>query len=320
MDYPIALASLLSNSSNAHPVITLVPTQSRLEAQIFADRNDWADRQKWTMKPHIEGSNGWLIDSYSFTINWQDATWALTFEQAQQPVRVEKYDPYSSNQRWYVFKQKGPQELFSVALASASSADPVCLDLFQSHTTDGSPVYAWQYQNTDKNTNQFWGRRIGGTPKLSQTPSCVAVVEQILQAAQGNPYLIGNLFSDPAPIFAAAGYPMQIEDYRAFNRYFLTTTEPMLEALARGADHRDLASGKCIVCKVGFWSIAAMLAGVGAAGLAFLSVGAAPVVALSTATGIAATSVLAFVHGLVALTVFTVDSILLSICEWIGVC
>lgn len=318
--YQVIFASELLNAKHAHPVITLVPTQGRLEAQIFNRRDDWAERQTWTLRSEdFVNSAGWLSTNYSFTLQWQNETWALEKGESQRPIHISKHIPHSINQSWSLFAQK--QGLIAWASAGQPTAGSWdCLDLYQGNTADGSPIYTYPYQNTNTNQNQFWGFHIVGTPGPGRKPSCVAMVEQILEAAQGNPYLIGNLLSDPAPIFAAAGYPMQIEDYRAFNRYFLETARPTLEGLARGAALVELASAKCIGCKVGFWSLAAVITAIGAAGLTFLTVGTAPVVALSSAAGIAATTALAFIQGLAALVVFSIDTILLNLCEWIGAC
>jgi hypothetical protein len=256
-------------------------------------------------------------------INPQDgpqSPWlALTYKAPTSPVAVEPYDWNNPNQVWVILQQDAPGTgLVALgAMPTAAAKEKQCLDLFSAKTSDGSPVYTYLFHDAN---NQFWTLKTIGDAPGPETPSSVALTKEILGAAKGNPYLIGNLQSDPAPIFAAAGYPMQIEDYRAFNRFFLAKAQPVLEALAGGADLEDITDAKCIGCKIGFWSLAALITGIGAAGLTFLSAGAAPVVALASLAGVAATTALAFIQGLATVALFTIDVILDNIRQWIGVC
>jgi hypothetical protein len=178
-------------------------------------------------------------------------------------------------------------------------------------TQAGAVIVQWNY---DGNPSQKW------TLERTRTvPQQYTITEMLLKAAAANPLLMSNLVSDPATVFAGAGYPLQIEDFREFERFF-QSHRPTLEALARGARPEEVADWTCIVCQISLWTIGAGIVGIGAAGLALLTTTNPLVIGLVAVSGASAPEALAFIIGLGALAEFTVSNVLTSMCGWLHLC
>ncbi|WP_441249322.1 RICIN domain-containing protein [Kitasatospora sp. McL0602] len=230
------------------------------------------------------------------------------------PVLLKSYDPADSSQQWStVFGRRSGQ--ISLGLPGDR---PTCLDLFQSNTSDGTPLKLYD-MNWPSTANQGWNLRLVEDLPGSQLPQQYVIVDTVMRLAQDNPLVRANLLANPAQLLADAGYPLQIEQQRSFNRFF-REREGLVAALTDGASPEAVAGWQCRICEIGAWTFMFILVSMGAAALAFLTPEAAVVVALATYAGVTAVRALAFIQVVVAVGEFTIDSVLSKLCSWMGVC
>jgi hypothetical protein len=159
-----------------------------------------------------------------------------------------------------------------------------------------------------------------GTEPEGTMPQQVRIIRLLLEAAEGDKTVRADLWTNAGLVAASAGYPLQPADYAAFNEYARPLVEPTLEHLGRGGKLAELDGWECTVCKIGTWTLAVLIVAVGAAGVTFLTEGAAPVVALAAFAGVSAATSLAFIVGLVAAVGAGLDIVVTSICQWTKLC
>ncbi|MBB6588456.1 hypothetical protein [Ralstonia solanacearum] len=320
MDYLLTLGSVLLNSDKKNPVVTLVPTAQGPVAQIFAPREDLAARQNWVMRnAAIVNARGWLVEEVNFTIDWDGATWALAVSGPNEPIRVARYDPVAGEQQWLQLPGYQGRSQGSAAILSATTGWP-CLDLNQSHTADGSPIYTRPFENSDAALSQFWGLgNVRELPPSSGKLHTVAIAETILMTARENEAFRSILLSDPASIFVSSGYPV-LPGYRdAFND-FVRNDQSVQMLLVYEGPLTELEGWSCKICKIGFWFLAAVIMSVGAGALVTLTVEAPLVIAVAAAVGSSTPAAQAWLTAAASLVVLGIDAVLTSMCEWAGIC
>jgi hypothetical protein len=141
-------------------------------------------------------------------------------------------------------------------------------------------------------------------------------------AAAKDKYLLGNLWTDPASVFVSAGYPLTTTDnFKDFNDFYRSHAGVRAFHAALMEDRPfEVPTAECVWCEVGLWTVAVAIVALAAGGVALLTPEVAPIVALAELTGVAAPWVLAFVVANLSTGFFTVETVLLKLCEWIGVC
>lgn len=146
-------------------------------------------------------------------------------------------------------------------------------------------------------------------------------VQAVIDAAVKDPNLFANLAVDAGPVFAAAGLPLQPQQFVGFNVFFWEQLRPALSATPDGLVIQDDVEGwSCTLCKIGAYSIAAVIVAVGAAALTYLTAASAPVVALAAFAGVSAPTALAFIVGLGAAVTEGVSAVASEICQWTEAC
>jgi hypothetical protein len=138
-----------------------------------------------------------------------------------------------------------------------------------------------------------------------------------------------ELLANPAVVFRRNGLNIPVGDDEGFNSYFNEVAGSVVTRLREtdeqrlSADHEELLAERgigCTACKISVYAVALAIVGVGAAGLAFLTVESAPVVALATFAGVSARAALAFIRGLGAAVAKGVSDVATRICRWTGTC
>src|SRR5262245_47004697 len=171
-------------------------------------------------------------------------------------------------------------------------------------------------------SNALWRLdSIGEVPDVG-TPLPVTITTEFLQAAKESTYLRRNLLIDPAAMFDTAGYPLTPDKYSEFNEFYRSHAgvQAVHAALEEGRSLESVADWRCTVCEVGMWIIAVAIVSLAGIGAALLGPTAGPIVALATYLGVSNAAAAAFVAGVIAGGLVTVDKLLGKICEWTGVC
>ncbi|WP_155370652.1 hypothetical protein [Catellatospora vulcania] len=315
----VQIATCVVPNSTEQPVLTVSGSGTSLTTVVCKPAASHHDRQVWTMEETTETrgdeATGLRLVTYrTFTMTIGKQVMALTRPSAKQPLVVKPYVSGGAAQIWYDVLNRSSTNF---TLGSADST-PICIDLQDSKTKDGSPVCAYPLNNPFT-ANQAWQLKWLNDLPGSHIPQQYDIANLLLSEATKNPQFRAMLIADPARTFTDAGYPLHIEDYTGFNNFF-RSHKPLMQALAGGAEATVTADWRCIVCQIGLYSAAAILVGIGAVGLALLTP-TTPIVVSIAATGVVtAPQALAFIVGLGALADFSVASVLTALCEWLNIC
>lgn len=153
-------------------------------------------------------------------------------------------------------------------------------------------------------------------------PQNTLIIRLTLEAALDDAGLFATLITNPARAFQEAGYPIPDYQFEAFNQYLRDTIKfgDVLRHLAARKRLEDFVDIECLLCQIGVYSIAAIIAGIAAGGVAYLTAGSAPVIALAAFASVTAQSALVFINGIIATIVVGVTGVALAICQWINAC
>jgi hypothetical protein len=100
-----------------------------------------------------------------------------------------------------------------------------------------------------------------------------------------------------------------------------TTLESMLHTNAKTILGPEFAeTWKCTICKWGCYALAGAISLLVAGGLAYITAGAAPIVALASFLGIAATAVATSIIAVINILTFGTRSVVEQICNWANAC
>ncbi|MEH1130416.1 hypothetical protein [Micromonospora sp. CPCC 206061] len=315
----VQIATCVVPNSTEQPVLTVSGSGTSLTASIYKPADGHHDRQVWTMEETTETSGsestGFRLVTYrTFTMTIGKQLMALTRTAAKHPLAVQPYTPGGANQIWYDVLNRSSTNF---TLGSADST-PICIDLQDSKTKDGSPVCSYPLNNPFT-ANQAWQLKWLNDLPGSHIAQQYDIANLLLTEATKNPQFRAMLIADPARTFTDAGYPLHIEEYAEFNSFF-RSHKPLMQALASGADATVTAAWPCVVCQIALYSAAAVLVGIGAFGLALLTPTTPIVVSLAATASVTTPQALAFIVGLGALADFSVASVLTALCEWLNIC
>lgn len=310
----VKIASQLSNGSKKQPLATVVKKGSGYAVEAWAPSDKLLPMQSWRMQTLQMLNSGRLITYVEFTIPVDGRTLALTRGAANTPVIVGPHTADDANQRW---RNLAAENSYTQSLGEADQF--LCLDLHNGKVTDGTPLYTTKLNEPSKRASQGWQiLQIDNLPGADK-PQQVDIVEKVLSAAKQDPQLRATLIADPAHTFVEAGYPLQIDDYQDFNRFFREQKD-LMAALEGDTALEDVESFSCTACRIGGYAIAATLVAIGAAGLALLAPETPIVVSLAAFAGVTEATTLVFLKTVIATGVFTLNSVLTSICAWVNVC
>ncbi|MBC8452990.1 MAG: hypothetical protein H8D69_00795, partial [Chloroflexi bacterium] len=135
--------------------------------------------------------------------------------------------------------------------------------------------------------------------------------------------------TDPATAIVELGYSLDDFRYADFNKLFLSHdfgVGDTLDRVTRGELSAEsdmaaeLADAVCALCRIGTYTIAATIVGIGAAAIATLAVTSPVVIAFAGYFAVTAATALAAIVGLTAAIAAGVASVCTAICEWAGTC
>lgn len=143
----------------------------------------------------------------------------------------------------------------------------------------------------------------------------------VLENAAAHEDEMKKLSDNPAKVFKSVG--MQITDEGDFNTFFKEETQEMMAALnvtGPMAQLSKLPSATCAACTISAWTVATLIAAVGAGALATLTTASAPVLALASLVGCSLAAALAFIKSIGVAVAAGAGAVAKAICRWIGAC
>jgi hypothetical protein len=244
---------------------------------------------------------------------------AITFNGDQSALLLSDYTPGNANQWFFMtnYQTTGGVSFLNQRIIAAA---PLCMDLDLSRgvVADGTKVQGWQYSSSK--INQQW--TIGNVHEVPTgiRPDLMLITKSVIESATGNPTFASVLLLDAAPIFVAAGYPLQSQDYKDFNQFFTQSFQPHLQALAYQTTPVDPNWLACRMCKASLWVLGPPLIALAGIGLSAIVPEAAPVIALGAAIGLSSSATAGMLVGLGAVAFENVLSLLSNICKWVHAC
>lgn len=310
----VKIASRLSNSSKHQPLVTVVKKGAGYAVEAWTPSDKLGPVQSWRMQTLQLVSSSKLATYVEFTMPLDGRIVALTRPGPNAPVTVAPYIGADVRQRWFTL---AAEDMWTQSVGDP--ADLMCLDLHDAKTADGTPLYAHKLNEPSKRANQSWHiLHVENLPGAAM-PQQVDIAAKVLRAAAQDRQMKATLVADPAHTFVEAGYPLQIDDYQDFNRFFREQKD-LMAALQGDLALEDLGSFSCTACRIGGYALAATLVAIGAAGIALLAPETPIVVSLAAFAGVSEAATLVFLKTVVATGVFTFNSVLTSICAWVNVC
>lgn len=133
------------------------------------------------------------------------------------------------------------------------------------------------------------------------------------------------LLTDPTGQFQAAGLPIQEFDRFKFREFFYECIEENEDLISwlrdpTQGDFFNIPNIKCTACKIGAWSVAALIAAIGTTAIGYLSVASGAVLALSAFASVTTTVALGFIQALGAEAIGGIKLIADKICKWSKAC
>lgn len=312
----------IKSSVSSQPLVTAVPSSSTPIQVYQASTNPSSDlyaRQNWGIEfqtANVATSGVFLACSFTMMVPGKPIQ-AITFNGDQHPLLLSDYTPGQANQ-WFFMTNYQTTGSTSFLNQSIIATAPVCMDLSGGVVTDGTKVQGWQYSSSNK--NQQW--TIGNVHEYPTgiRSDLMLIAKSVIESAAASPTFASILLSDPAPIFAAAGYPLHSQDYNAFNKFFTRSFQPHVQALVYQTTPVDPNWKACLMCKISLYVLALPLVALAGIGLSEIVPEAAPVIALGAAIGLSARATAGKLVALGAAAFDDVLSLLSNICKWVHAC
>jgi hypothetical protein len=140
-------------------------------------------------------------------------------------------------------------------------------------------------------------------------------IRALFSEAEANDAVLDRLISNPDVLLSNIGVavpPGSVPALRVFLNAALTGDTI--------ATLSNWPTGRCSVCTVSAWSIAAGIVAIGAVGLTSLTATTSIVIALASWAGVLPTTALAFIASLAVSITAGVSEVAKKICEWAGLC
>ncbi|MCT4615576.1 MAG: hypothetical protein N4A49_11960 [Marinifilaceae bacterium] len=151
--------------------------------------------------------------------------------------------------------------------------------------------------------------------------------EELLQEAFNNPDKAANLIANPLEYFSKGGLDLSTTNEEDFNVFFKSLGSDFTQSLAGVADgSNQMLEGsifgkvKCYSCMTGAFVVATIIIGVGAVGIADLTVESAAVIALAEFAHVSVEAALAFIGSITAIISDGPTKVAKAICKWIHAC
>jgi len=156
-----------------------------------------------------------------------------------------------------------------------------------------------------------------------------ALVEQVLQGTLKSEEYLKRVSADPASALVEIGHQMNFSQFEGFNAIFRDREFGVGSLLDRignkeFAKAEDLEAAMsdagCALFRIGSYTIAAIIIGVGVVGILVLGPTTPVVIAFAAYFGCTAAVAFAAITGIAASIEFGVGAVATSICEWSGAC